>query len=169
MPNYFELLRTGKEKKLLDAIKSIDVDQTNELGRSLLHIAIAHGRRQAANALVDNGADVNLSDKHHGYSPLHVAAEYGDAELVELLLRSGADPNLADKHGNSPLWTAVFQARNSDDGIAIVEMLVKAGADPTPKNEAGRSPLDMAVRFEDDDLIKALSPRKKKPSKRKRT
>ena len=169
MPNYFELLRSGKEKKLLDAIKSIDVDQTNELGLSLLHVAIAHGRRQAASALIKHGADVNLSENRHGYTPLHVAAEYGDAELVELLLHSGADPNLADKHGGSPLWTAVFQAQHSTDGITIVEKLVRAGAHPTRTNGTGSSPLDMARNFEDDDLIKALSPRKKKPRKRKRT
>lgn len=54
------------------------------------------GRADIVELLLENHADVNLSEDFH-WTPLHFAAANGHLELVQLLIRRGADVNaLAD-------------------------------------------------------------------------
>ena len=70
-----ELLRGG-----------VDVNTTDSLGRTALHIAALSDCRAAVEALLDLGADATLHMKD-GRSVLHIAAEYGYLALLELLLK----------------------------------------------------------------------------------
>ncbi len=156
MADLFGYLRSGKLKQFLRSIDSAAISQCDDLGRSLLHVAIAQDQDEAAIKLISAGADVNLQDAVHHYSPLHVAAEYGNLNITVTLLENGADPALRDKHGNSPLWTAVFWSQKFPNGQKVVKSLLEAGGDPLSKNKAGRSPLEMAERLEDDELVQLL-------------
>jgi ankyrin repeat protein len=60
---------------------------------------------------------------------------------------------LRDEHGNTPLWTAVFNAKGD---YVIVEQLIQASANPNSQNRHGRSPLDFARQIKDRDLISIL-------------
>jgi ankyrin repeat protein len=157
MPDFFELVRAGKEQRFLKDIDKININETNELGRSFLHIAIANGRKGLIATLISKGASVDIQDKQNGYTPLHVAAEYSDVDSVTTLLNAGASPNLVDRHGNSPLWTAVFRSRASSNGFQILKLLLDAGANPGHRNKAGRSPLDMAKQLEDESIVALLT------------
>ena len=93
-------------------------------------------------------------DDRRGATPLHYAASDNDAESLRALLEGGADVSATDKHGNTPLWTAAFNARQKH---ALVKLLLAKGADPTHKNKAGRSPLDFANTINDQDMVALLS------------
>jgi len=54
-----------------------------------LHSAVAAGRADNAEALLEAGADPNAR-QHGGFTPLMAAEQGGDFELAELLIRHGA-------------------------------------------------------------------------------
>lgn len=98
--------------------------------------------------LIEQGADINFQDRI-GYTALHFCGQEGHEEIAELLLENGANSNIRDEHGNSPLWTALFNAKDDFD---IVRNLVKFGADPYEKNIHGKSPNDIAQTIYQSDL-----------------
>jgi ankyrin repeat protein len=54
-----------------------------------LHSAVAAGRRENAQALLEAGADPNAR-QHGGFTPLMQAEQSGNLELAELLIEKGA-------------------------------------------------------------------------------
>src|SRR5262249_49774910 len=76
-----------------------------------LHFAAREGHREAVQALVENGADVNQPSSTTSMTPLIQAIITGHYEIAKYLLDHGADPNLVTKKdGLTPLY-AVLDAR----------------------------------------------------------
>lgn len=96
---------------------------------------------------------MNQQDRN-GQTPIHFAAAHSNVALARAIVESGADLSIKDAHGNTPLWTAVFNAKGHYD---IVETLVKNGADADTKNNAGKSPLAFARQIHDERLLSLLS------------
>lgn len=109
-------------------------------GRSDLHYAARDDDVACATALLADGADANLQDRH-GFAPLHLAAQQGSAGVAELLLTNGAAVDAVNKFGNSPLFVAVFNSRG--DG-RIIELLRTHGADVHLANKSGQNPIKLA-------------------------
>ncbi|MDQ3170198.1 MAG: ankyrin repeat domain-containing protein [Acidobacteriota bacterium] len=65
-----------------------------------LHAAVSSNQLQAAEWLLDAGADVNARQQMD-YTPLMGAAANARAELLDLLLARGADPSLATTDGKT--------------------------------------------------------------------
>jgi ankyrin repeat protein len=118
----------------------------------LMHAVIA-GKKEVFEWLLANGADVNHQDRN-GWSALHFAVSEKRAEFATHLLKLGACVHLQNVYGNTPLWTATFDARGKYD---LVKLLLAYGANPNSKNKSNRSPLDMAHVFGDNELIAILS------------
>jgi ankyrin repeat protein len=77
---------------------------------ALLHAA-RQGYLEAANALLDGGADINKTQAGDNTSPLLTAVINGQFDMAMLLITRGADPNIAaSNNGVSPLWAAVNTA-----------------------------------------------------------
>lgn len=58
--------------------------------------------------LLDNGAKVNIQDKH-GAAPLHRAAAKGNLSTTELLLKSeGIKIDIQDNLGQTPLYVFFY-------------------------------------------------------------
>ncbi len=118
-------------------------------GDTALHIAAAAHRRELAESLVANGADVRARNRR-GAEPLHYAADgspgadHGDRvaqrDVITRLIVAGADPNALDNSGVAPLHRAV---RNRC--TAAVTALIENGADPRLMNKNGSTPLHLAV------------------------
>ena len=74
---------------------------------ALLHAA-RQGYIDAAEALLDGGADINKTQAGDDTSPLLTAVINGQFDMAMMLIKRGADTNLTAKNnGVSPLWAAV--------------------------------------------------------------
>ncbi len=75
-------------------------------GWTAVMYAAREGSLEAARALAESGADLNVTDPD-GTSALEYAIINGHADVGKILLARGADPNLADRAGMTPLYAAV--------------------------------------------------------------
>jgi hypothetical protein len=123
------------------------VDARDHDGGTPLHEAAAWGRTEAARALLDRGADVNVAEGPNAATALHWAARGDHRPLAELLLGAGADPDAATGGGRTALHEAA--ATGSD---AIAGMLLAAGADPSRRDGDGATALDLARPLAHRDL-----------------
>ncbi|KAB7628882.1 ankyrin repeat domain-containing protein [Stenotrophomonas rhizophila] len=144
--------------KVMDAVSDSDIQRAQELifaledpdtrkwrtfkggndldhNMTLLHYFVATANEPLARALIDAGAQVNVSlDVSCAYktdvfairnaTPLLSAVSQQNLALVEMLLGAGAEVNAVDLEMKTPLMIAVEM-----DNKALVEALIKGGAD----------------------------------------
>ncbi|DAA23683.1 TPA: myosin XVI [Bos taurus] len=94
-----------------------NVNERNDDGVTLLHMACASGYKEVVSLLLEHGGDLNAADNQH-WTPLHLAAKYGQANLVKLLLMHQANPHLLNCHEEKASDVAASEL--------IEEMLLKA-------------------------------------------
>ena len=149
-------LPKGQTHKMLDALDDVNkvralleeglerADIEDDKGRTPLHwVAFGYnGRKDVAQLLIDNGADVNHRDKE-GYTALHFAARYAHKHLAELLIAKGTDIDAASADGMTPLHCAAY-----NDNRRMVQLLLDAGAAINPADKSGHSPLEYAVIYD---------------------
>jgi TonB family protein len=116
-------------------------------------VAAANGHPEAADALLQGGANVSATDGLDD-TALLVAARRARAETVHLLLARGAAVDDRNWKGDSALFEAV---RYGNPGIAVV--LVEAGANINLENADHASPLKLAKAFGDDAMVALLERR----------
>lgn len=105
--------------------RGADVNVTNRLLGTPLHVAAGTGNEAMVLLLLDRGAGLTVARSSDGYAPLHVAAEAGRTQVVRLLLDHGADVNLLThgRIGAPPLHLAELRGRTE-----VAQMLRKGGA-----------------------------------------
>lgn len=109
---------------------------------SPLHMAVYCNNVDAANLLVENGADLEVRD-HTEATPLHRAVQGGLVAISTLLVESGADVNARDFADATPIYWA--SAKEENAAPEIFELLIKAGAHLNVVDEIGCTPLHQAV------------------------
>jgi ankyrin repeat protein len=103
-------------------------------GQTALMWAAAEGNTEAADVLVEAGADPTLKS-NGGFTPLLFAVRNAHIATAELLLKRGANVNELAPDGSSALSMAVVNAY-----YEMASMLLERGADPNIKDPRG-SPL----------------------------
>lgn len=78
-----------------------DVNSSNVIGQTALHVAALWGNVDALEFLLLSGADVDAQNQN-GQTALHFASGKGMSECVQLLLGAGADPTLTTSRGRTP-------------------------------------------------------------------
>ncbi len=126
---------------------NVTIGGGNYEGCSALMMALMRKRFDAADYLIDQGADVNHKrpDKHtpdetRGQTPLWWAANHGHIPLAQKLLDNRADVNTPDHHGSTPLTTAA-----SSGHLDMVRFLVESGADVQAQIYDSRKAFNLAV------------------------
>ena len=132
--------RTRGLEELLDGEPDLARAWSSD-GFTALHYAAFFGQEEAAQILLERGAEVELVARNESIrvTPLHSAAAGSHAAIVKLLLEAGADPNAAQDGGFTPLHSA---AQNDDRESA--EALLAAGADPSLATDEGQTPAQLA-------------------------
>ncbi|XP_047580149.1 protein phosphatase 1 regulatory subunit 16A isoform X2 [Lutra lutra] len=101
-----------------------DIDDPQDHGATLLHIAAASGFGEAAVLLLEHRASLRAKDQD-GWEPLHAAAYWGQVHLAELLVAHGADLNgksLADETpldvcGDEAVRTRLLELKHRQDAL----------------------------------------------------
>ena len=92
----------------LRKIKSIDIESKGFNGRTALHTAAVHGKKDCALVLMKQGCDVNAKSGKgdHNGNALHLSCFYGCSEIVDDLLDFKIDTNQRDDFDNLPIHVA---------------------------------------------------------------
>jgi ankyrin repeat protein len=136
-----------------------DVNAVTACNRTAISLAIQMGKIPVISALLDAGANPNLSDETDdgldANSPLMEAASTFFAtnrgEMVRLLIKRGANLNQQDADGRTPLMHAL---RYSD--MDVIEILIKAGADLDIRDKEGNTALMMAELNQSSKVVNIL-------------
>jgi len=101
---------TAAAKGNTEAIKrhlsaAANVKTEGESGVTPLFLAALFGRTEAAELLIERGADVKIANGEDGATALHAAAFFCHTDIVELLLGKGADINARNQRSETPLDT----------------------------------------------------------------
>jgi ankyrin repeat protein len=116
-------------------------------GLTALHFAARQGHVATARALVDAGANVNMTSPADRTSPLLIAVVNGHFDLAMYLLEHGADPRLASDAGATPLYAALnvqwapkaaypqprAYLQQEHSYLKVMESLLAHGADPNAR------------------------------------
>ncbi|XP_062389635.1 unconventional myosin-XVI [Sardina pilchardus] len=92
------LMRTQRSSTMLSDVRQligtgVSLNQHNEEGVTLLHMASASGYKEVVSLLLESGADPQVADNNY-WTPLHLASKYGQTRIVSQLLKYKADPTL---------------------------------------------------------------------------
>ncbi len=142
----------------VDAMASVleagaDPDATSGSGRPVLLQAAIQGKVEAAQLLIDHGANINAETTDGAI--LVKAAGRGHEEIVEMLLEAGADANATGKEGANEL-TSIFAATLANDP-AVVTLLIEHGVDINQGVVAGNTPLCIATGWQPNaETVKLL-------------
>ena len=118
---------------------SIDVNLKDAVGRSPLRIAAEKGDINAVTFLIENGADVNVTDANGNTSLIFIINKTGNLEITERLLEKGAAVNTQNGNGETALMYAAWRGHTN-----IVQLLLQNRADATLKNRRGDTALSLA-------------------------
>lgn len=151
----FQAIRLGENIVFEKLLSTTDINTLNESKQNLLQHAISYKNTKASTLLIDKAINLNHQDDR-GYSALHYCSLYKDVDTCNKILRNiNVLVNIKDAHGNSPLWTAVLNSKETYD---IVNLLVRHGGNPYSVNNVGKSPFDFAKQINDLNLMKVLDP-----------
>jgi ankyrin repeat protein len=122
------------------AAAGADIDATDHHGRTPLMVAAYQRNREAAEALIEAGADVNVLDSER-YDLLTIAAVLDDVWMVNLASASGAEPTLV----TSPYDGTALIAAAHLGHVEIVRALIAAEAPLDHVNNLGWTALIEAI------------------------
>ena len=111
---------------------------------------IQEGRRAAAFAMIQAGADVNEAQLD-GTRPIHWAVYRVDYDLVDALIARKARVDVANEFGHTPLAEAVKQG-----DARMVKTLLSAGSGTEGANEDGQTALMVAIKNGDLPIFQML-------------
>jgi cytochrome c len=126
-----------------------EIDKQSSEGTAL-HVAISAGRKDIAELLIAEGADVNEEKALLG-TALHIAALKGSADLAALLIAKGANIEATNNWGRTPLHMAAEFGH-----LEVVKVLARSGADVNIASKDNDTALHLAAVNEHDEIMTFL-------------
>lgn len=136
--------------KLLLKRNDIRIDQQRLDGFTPLLCAVQGKRKGATNALLQAGADINITTRN-GWSALCYASQGSNITLVVELLRRRSDLSTTTNLGETALHIACRHGEPK-----VVQVLLAHGADPTLHANTNQTPLHIACISHRERIVKLL-------------
>jgi type 1 glutamine amidotransferase len=149
-PLHVSIMRQQHDMMKVLIAEGADLNLQDGSGRSPVHIAVLRDQPQTIEILLKNGADPHLRC-NIGWTPLHHAAAQNKVDAVEKLLQGGAEATQLSQLGGTPLHEAA-----STGSLIIAKMLLEAGADPRVVSKTGMTALDVAIEYNNEDVLPLL-------------
>ena len=118
----------------------------------------ARCNKQALQALIDHGADVNVINKS-GRTALMHACQKGNKDAINVLLNAGADTTISDTND----YTCLHKAVNAGCNKQTLQALIDHGADVYAVSKVGQTALKVACKKGNVDAINVLQNAKEDP------
>lgn len=138
----------NKNPRLYDSTPSINLDQLNEFGNTLLEEACLRNKLDIVTLLIQAGANVN--EKSKGFTPLGTAIVLAEPnsdsykhsiQIIAELVKAGADVNMKYGKNSFPLTRACF-----DGNVDIVQILLSSpNKNVNLIDDDGDTPLTAAI------------------------
>jgi ankyrin repeat protein len=144
----------AEDKAAVEALLAggAEVDGSDFIFGTALHVAVSEGSTEIAKTLIDHGADVEAVSEQQGARPMHLAAQFGDPAMLALLLDRGADIEAHDGLQRTPLLRAAPAGH-----AAAVRLLLDRGAEVHAREgRYGETPLHEASFQGRLDVVKLL-------------
>ncbi len=143
--------------KLFDAIKTLNEEMAKEAissGASIestldnftpLMLAAFYGDIEILNILIENNANINVTNKNGLNALFHASIGIVDPEAcITALIKQGIDKNIEDNNGETALMFAIDLLR-----IDNIKCLIDNGVDPEYVNSKGIT----ALKFAENNLL----------------
>tara|TARA_B100000674_G_C37962124_1_gene972583 strand:- start:749 stop:1870 length:1122 start_codon:yes stop_codon:yes gene_type:complete len=135
---------------VIHALRHANLNHLNGHGQSPLHVAVKYNHHPSITALIDCGADINISGPYD-MRPIHYAAQHWRYNAIQLLLSKGADSNLTDTYGRNVLHVAAQYGC-----VGIVTLLMREYPHLNRENLIGVTPLQLAQERDHHQVISVL-------------
>ena len=152
-----DAVASGNVKLARDLIREVGmVNQIDNNGWTLLHLAASRGKERVLNLLLEKGGDALARDHVGGFTALHYAAMHGRTRIARLLLDcKGFDCTMLvgarSEDGWTPLHVAAHYGRDS-----FAKILLEAGALVDALSDKGTTALQLAIIRERTSCIRVL-------------
>lgn len=127
-----------KEARLLQRLKTHDVNEKDVDGATPLHAACLSGNLRVVQILLDKGANIEATEMR-GQTPMHWAAQRGHTQCINLLKMRGANVNARDEFQRTPLRQA---AKNGHE--EAISALISHGANIEAEDVKKQTPYFVA-------------------------
>uniref|UniRef100_A0A1X7T280 Uncharacterized protein n=1 Tax=Amphimedon queenslandica TaxID=400682 RepID=A0A1X7T280_AMPQE len=168
--------------KFLLQLKTVNIDHTNEEGKTALMLACERGYEDIVHSLLSAGANVNIKD-NKGWTTLMIASKYNHISIIHMLLQANANPHIRLSDGSNAVMIASYHGKyeavqilitevdykcqREDGGNAfmlacqnghtqIVELLLKEQADPNVQTNDGATAFMLACQNGHTQIVELL-------------
>jgi len=153
---FFEYVKSGNILKASLYLERLpDLNEKDDAGYTLLHLAVIKDSWDASHLLLSQGADVNSRCDFMDKTSLHLACFFESThhQIIDLLLIHGADTLSLDSYGQTPLHLACYHGNKEH-----LERLLKSkrDIDGATKNSRKFTPLMCAIWRKDINFVKTL-------------
>lgn len=138
-----QYLKPGGRNRARESRRALKINCHDEHGYTPLHHSARKNHPDFTRALIDLGADLELSTTSQKWTALHEAAYWGNVDIVDILIGAHANVEAKSHKGKTPLH-AGCQGRYGNEG-KVVQRLLQGGAVYDAADNQERTPLHDAA------------------------